>query len=414
MSTNEKVQNQEEVSSEKEEKKSRRKKSSKKTQGQMIQEALGLSPEEIQDIEEKLFMSRFLDYFAEETLDFVYKDRSIEQYLKRLTEKTQKLVEGNEEDKLLKLSYDEKRIEETIHRLKLKAEELALSKGIKTSVDKHLRKLSLIITLPLLGAITVLMFFPIEIWILFPLLCVFCMIPQLLRSSVLKKWLRFKEENKNEVFTENREDIMVLKSFINEILNNIRTKLLELKVPLQYIKFSLYSRDYENLNLINQRTFRGISQFYFTFQYPEGMEPFPVPESLQQYEKAMLPEKKVEKNFIVLTEIKGKDGVITSFIPALKDTLADQINEMLNNSQFSNPTLNIHEIFPAYSKEMGIYCVCGELVKIRDVHVCNWKTQFNYYLIEGKKCKCGERVYAISLMSEDADIPEDLNDIFLG
>ncbi|MFX1493527.1 MAG: hypothetical protein ACFFBZ_04530 [Promethearchaeota archaeon] len=413
MSENEKEKTEEEVSSEKEEKKSKRKKQLKKTQGQMIQEALGIRPEDIQDIEDKLFISRFLDYFVEETLDFIYKDRNIEQYLKRLTDTASKLEMGNEEDKLLKINFEEKKIFELIHSLKARAEELALSKGIKTSVDKRLRNLSLYITAPLLAAIIVLMFIPIDYLFLFPLLCVFCMLPQLLRSSVLKKWLRFKEENKNEVYTQNREDIMILKSFVNDVLNNIRTKLIELKVPLELIKFGLYSRDYENLQLINQRMNRGVSQFFFIFEYPEGMEPFSVPESLKQYQEPLFPEKKYERNFIVLTEMKGEDGIIQTFVPSLKDKFAKEINQMLNDSEFSESPLNFKEIIPDYSKELGIYCTCGELATITNVQICDWKNQFKYYLFQGERCKCGENVYAVSIMDEDAEIPEELKEIFL-
>ncbi|MFW9946024.1 MAG: hypothetical protein ACFFDX_04260 [Candidatus Odinarchaeota archaeon] len=413
MSENEKEKTEEEVSSEKEQKKSKRKKPLKKTQGQMIQEALGIRPEDIQDIEDKLFISRFLDYFVEETLDFIYKDRNIEQYIKRLTDTVSKLEMGNEEDKLLKINFEEKKIFELIYSLKARAEELALSKGIKTSVDKRLRNLSLYITAPLLAAIIVLMFIPIDYLFLFPLLCVFCMLPQLLRSSVLKKWLRFKEENKNEVYTQNREDIMILKSFVNDVLNNIRTKLIELKVPLELIKFGLYSRDYENLQLINQRMMRGVSQFFFIFEYPEGIEPFTVPESLKQYQEPIFPEKKYERNFIVLTEMKGEDGIIQTFVPSLKDKLAKEINQMLNDSEFSESPLNFKEIIPDYSKELGIYCICGELTTITNVQICDWKNQFKYYLFQGERCKCGETVYAVSIMDEDAEIPEELKEIFL-
>ncbi|MFX0146931.1 MAG: hypothetical protein ACFE8E_04180 [Candidatus Hodarchaeota archaeon] len=414
MNENNKNKIEEKETSEKKEKKSKRRKPAKKTQSQMMQEALGLTPDDIQDIEEKLFIARFLDYFAEETLDFIYKDRNLEQYVKRLTDKSDTLEEGNEEDKLLKINYNEKKILETIYKLKIRAEEIALSKGVKSSVDKRLRNLNLIVTLPLLAAITVLMFFPnVDLLFILPILCVFCIIPQLVRSSVYKKWLRFKDENKNEVYTDNREDIMILKSFVNEILNNIRAKLLELKVPLQLIKFGLYSRDYENLRLINQRSFRGVSQFYFAFEYPEGMEPYPIPETLQQYDKSLFPEKKVEKNFIVLTEMKGKDGIIESFIPTLKDTLAEKINQMLNDSEFSEAPQPFNDIIPNYSKEMGIYCLCGELASIRSVQITNWKNQFKFYLFEGKECNCGENFYALSLMYEDVEIPEELKDIFL-
>ena len=67
---------------------------------------------------------------------------------------------------------------------------------------------------------------------------------------------------------------------------------------------------------------------------------------------------------------------------------------------------------PNYSENMAIYCICGEIVEISNIQVCNWKYQFKFYLIEGKKCKCGESVYALSLMDETAEIPEELKDIF--
>ncbi|KKM20771.1 hypothetical protein LCGC14_1642090, partial [marine sediment metagenome] len=39
-------------------------KTNKKTQGQVIQEALGLNPTDIQEVEKKLFIVRFLDFFS--------------------------------------------------------------------------------------------------------------------------------------------------------------------------------------------------------------------------------------------------------------------------------------------------------------------------------------------------------------
>ncbi len=47
-----------------------------KTQSEILQEALGLKPEDIQKVEKKLFIVRFLDYFSEEALDFIYKNKN--------------------------------------------------------------------------------------------------------------------------------------------------------------------------------------------------------------------------------------------------------------------------------------------------------------------------------------------------
>ncbi|MFX1298111.1 MAG: hypothetical protein ACFFD2_25075 [Promethearchaeota archaeon] len=417
MNETEKIKEEEEQQVEQNKKRSRFSRTARKTQGQMIQEALGMNPKDIKDVEEKLFIARFLDYFSEETLDFIYKDRNMEQYLSKIIETINRLDMGDEEDKLLKMSFEEKQVLETIQKVKTKTEELALSKGIKMAADKRLRRLTLYITVPMFIGVFALALIPgLNIYFLLPLLCVFCMLPQFLRSSVLRKWFRFKEENKTEVFTLNREDIVVLKSFAGETLNNIRAKLLELKVPLQLIKFTLHSRDYENLSLINQRSMRGVTQYYYNFEYPEGMESFPIPERLQQFEPQIIPEPKKkeesEKNFIVLTEMKGKNGVIESFIPTLKDHLADKINQMLNDSDFSRTDEDFTKIIPNYSEKEAIYCVCGEMAEIINTQICNWKNKFKYYLFEGMKCDCGEKVYAISLTDENSEIPEELREIF--
>jgi hypothetical protein len=418
MTENEKNRDETQGSSEKPEKRSRRSRPVRKSQSQLIQEALGMKPEDIQDVEDKLFIARFLDYFSEETLDFIFKDRNMEQYIKKIVEKVNGLDKGGEEDKLLKMSFENKNILETIGKLKSNTEELAISKGIKTSADKRLRRLTLYVTVPMFVAVFGLALIPnLDIFFLFPLLCLFCMLPQILRGVVLRKWSRFKEESRNDIFTQNREDIMVIKSFTGETLNNIRTKLLELQVPLQLIKFALYSRDYENLNLLNQRALKGLTQYYFTFQYPEGMEPFPIPTNLQQLQQPQIPEakkkEKAEQNFIVLTEMKGKGGVIESFVPRLKTNLADKINKMLNDSDFNPGTQDFKEIIPNYTEDMAIYCVCGEIAEIINTQICNWKNKFRYYLFEGMRCDCGEKIYALSVMDEETEIPEELKDIFV-
>jgi len=211
---------------------------------------------------------------------------------------------------------------------------------------------------------------------------------------------------------------LVLKSYVGEILANVRSNLLELKVPLELIKFSLFHRDYEDLNVMNQKQIKGLTEYYVSFEYPEGMEPFPIPTNLQQqYNQPIFPKKKKdekpEKNFIVLTEMKGKNGVITGYIPSLKDNLADKINQMLSDSEFSESDLEFKSIIPNYSADLVIYCICGEIVKIETVNVCNWKNKFKFYLFEGRQCKCGDQIYAVSLMEEDDEIPEDLQDVFL-
>ncbi len=398
-------------------------KRSRKTQGQLIQEALGLNEVDIKDIEKKLFIVRFLDFYSEETLQFIFKDNALNQYTKEMTTHFNTLNVVREEDRLLKQGFKSKEILDIINKLKLKAEELAISKGVKNSVDKRLRKLNLLIMLPVFGvilALTILNLLQIipelNIFFLLPVLCIFCMVPQLIRSTVVKKWTAFKEENKHQIYADYKADIMVLKNFTSELLENIRTRLIELRVPLELIKFVLHSRDYESLNLITQKNVRGTMQYVYTFSYPSDVEPFPIPAQLQQYQQPIFPDKKsaekAEKNFIVLMNIKGRDGIINYFEPTLKVKLADQINDMLNNSSFSKAPDDFTTIMPNYSENMAIYCICGEITEVKSVQICNWKDQFNFYLFEGKTCNCGDKVYALSLMDESAEIPEELKEIF--
>ena len=389
----------------------------KVTQGQMIQEALGLSPTDIDEVEKKLFIVRFLDFFSEDILEFIFKGRVMEQNVTRLATYMDALQIEREEEKLLKQSFESKNIINVIENVKNKTEEFAISKGIKNNVNKRLRKLTLFITIPLFALLTVLTFLPSQLYyVFFPILCMVCILPQLIRGRVTKNWSQFKEQNKGEIYEEHREDIMILKSFTGELLNNIRSRLIELEVPLQLIKFTLFSRDYENLNLLSQKSIRGFMQYFYTFEYPQGMEAIPIPEKLQQYQQPLFQKKsteKPEKNFIVLTEMKGTEGIITSFVPTLKDIDAEDINNMLNESEFSKAPNDFKTIIPDYSKTLAIYCICGEPVKIENVQICNWKNKFKYYLFEAKECKCGEKIYAISIMDESAEIPEDLKDIFL-
>ncbi len=406
-----------EIPDNQEEEKKKPEKRVKKTQGQMIQEALGLGPTDIQDVEKKLFIVRFLDYFSEETLDFIFKDSTLNQYNKQITSHIEEFSTKGEEDRLLKQSFESKKIFDTVFRLKNKAEEIATSKGVKGSMDKRLRRLTLYLTAPMFALIIVSFIWTEITMVLLPVLCVFCMAPQLIKGRVVKKWFAFKEENKNQIYTENKADIMVLKNFTGETLDNVRARLLELKVPLQLIKFTLNSRDYENVTLLNQKNIRGTMQYFYTFEYPQGVEPFPIPQQLMQYQQPIIPEKrkpeKLEKNFVVLTEMKGKDGIVNDFVPTLKDNLAEKINDILNNSEFSKSPSDFTAIIPNYSEKMAIFCICGEVVEINVVQICNWKNQFKFYLFEGEPCNCGETVYALSLMDESAELPEELKDIFL-
>lgn len=392
------------------------KKPVKKSQSEIIQEALGLEPGDIQEIEKKLFIARFFDFYSQETLDFIYKDHSIDVYKNEIIKFLDEMENKDEENKLLKRQFEESHLFDIVYALKQKGEQIALSSGIKQPIDKRLRKVSIFVMLPMFAVLIGLTLIPdMSLFLLFPLLCLFCMIPQFVRTSIIKKWYTFKEQHRDQFWQENRDDIMVLKGYTGDVLNNVRNTLLDLRVPLQLIKFVLHSRDYENLNLINQRNVKGTYQYFFTFEYPPGMEPFPIPAALQPEQPLFAEPAKSEpeKNFLILTDLKATNGIIESFVPMLRDNLADKINNVLNECEFSKSPLDFKDIIPKYSKEMGIYCVCGELATISNVQICNWKNEFKFYLFETELCNCGDQLYVLSLMDGSALVPDPVKEIFI-
>ncbi len=121
---------------------------------------------------------------------------------------------------------------------------------------------------------------------------------------------------------------------------------------------------------------------------------------------------KPERNFIVLSEMQSKDGIITNFVPTLKDAFSAKINVLLNECEFLKASIRFKDIIPDYSKDMAIYCVCGEIAEINNVQICNWRNSFKFYLFEANECKCGESIYVLSLMDETAEVPGELSEIF--
>ena len=397
-------------------------KPTKKPQGQNLLESLGLTTKDQEEVEKKLFLVKYFDFISEQTFNLIYKNKFFEKYSKEFTQRVETLGDYLEEDKILKKGFKDKQIIDIIYRLKDRAEKIAADNGVSKPIEKRLQKLNFAIIIPIFGVTIILMILQYAIGIdlmlfAFPLLCVGCFAPNIIKGSLMRKMYNFQEEHKNELYTENREDLIVLKGYIDEILENLRSTLLEKKVPLQIIKFQLLSGDYGSIQVIKQQAMKGMpgqKQNLVCFAYPQGIEPFPIPEQWKQRTPVPGQQKieKLERNFVILSELKAKDGKIESFVPYLKEPLADKINEMLNDCKFVESPDKIEEVFLNYSSDMFIYCTCGEVIEIKNIQISNWKNQFEFYLFVGKQCKCGETIYAISLMDENTEVPKELKEIF--
>jgi len=391
----------------------------KKTQGQLIQEALGLDQEAIGKIEKQLFISKFIDSISEDIFDYIYRDRILEKYLDMLKKNLSELDEGPEA--LTQETYEQKQIEPTIFELKSKAEEVAQENDINRSLNSKLKRNGLIGMLPLCILVILIYIIPPEFtfYLMIPI-CFLCFLPQLLRSRIVQKWNNFKEENKKMFYQENREKIILLKEFVQIVLDNIHKSLLDKKIPLELIKFSLSSSDYKNLKLINEQVLRGgITQFFFTFEYPPGVEPFPIPEIIKEkYMEPVVSGKRTEQvdNFLILKNIKVLNGEIEKFEVELKEDLKNDINTLLNSCKFEKAK-DFSLIMPNYTPETAIHCVCGEIAEFSNVQKCSWsetesEEKFGFYLFESEKCNCGEKIYVLSPMEEKIKIPDKWKKIF--
>ncbi len=391
----------------------------KKTQGELIKEALGLDSELIAKIEKQLFIVKLIDSISEDIFDYIYRDRIVEKYLDTVKKNFSEL--GEESELFLQETYEKNQIETSILNLKSEAEKVAQENDITSSVNSRIRRSSIMTFIPLVVLMILMFIVPpdFSFYLMIPL-CFICFLPQLIRGRIFKRWNDFKEENKKIFYQENREKIIQLKDFVQITLDNIHKILLDKKIPLELIKFSLSSGDYKNLKLINEQRIRGgITQYFFTLEYPPGVEPFPIPKIIRdKYMEPVVSKKKMEgaDNFLILKNIKVSNGEIEQFEVELKENIKNEINSLLNSCEFEKAK-DFSLIMPNYTPETAIHCVCGEIAEFSNVQKCSWsdtesEEKFEFYLFESEKCKCGEKNYVLSPMEENVKIPEKLKKIF--
>ena len=92
----------------------------------------------------------------------------------------------------------------------------------------------------------------------------------------MKKWNVFKEKNKTILREKNNDDMENLHTFIQEIIDDVRDRLLANKVPLQLVNFVLFSKQYHNVKLVREQNINGTITCIYELEYPEGVTPFPL------------------------------------------------------------------------------------------------------------------------------------------
>jgi len=392
-------------------------------------DSLNMSLDLRQVLEKELGLVKVLDYICNDPFDLCFQKNMLTTYDAQLTHPL--LGESNTSEALdpgrerLKSLYHNLAIKDRIESLMEKAETLCISRGIKEPVQKRLSKMSLIT----ITGTMVLYFVLLSIealqaystYILFPLMMVFCFLPQYLRTTIMKKWDAFKKEVKPPYFNENQLEIGEVKSFIQEVMNDARERMLTNRIPLQAVRFILFSKDYANIQVIETQNLRGTLNYIMQFQYEPGMEPFPMPgqpSELVDVQTTIAPPKKDEKDlFIILKSAKfDDDGALVNYdLTFPPQELHSQIDLLLSQSDFQ-PVENPREIIFNFNSNNSIFCDCGDSVKFINMKYCTSKDpkyeNFEFYLAIGETGSCGKTPYVLFASPGVAKIPQILKDLF--
>ncbi len=382
-----------------------------------------------QHIEGELGLARFLDYTINEPFELIYQDKLLEKYKNQLIKP---LFGGNSEEETkdgrhlhLKQDYEELEIEEKYQSTIKEAEKIAKEeKGIKKPYLMNVKNFSM----GIIGAVFVVFLILMALdksgtvqQLYIPIALVMCFFPRIIQKIYLKKWVEIKEELENKLFESKKEDMEDIKIFIQYILDDIRERLLERKLPLQVINFMLLSQDYENVKIVSTQDMRNIKHYILQFKYPEGMQPFEVPDQVKEKMRmqagALSPEEEDDNDeFIVLKNpVFNQEGELVEYeVMHPKPITVEGIEELLNDSEFidvERPEL----VIPNFDSNEKIKCECQEPIQFETMKTSETVFQdqrLEFYLLIGKKCKCGKNPFVVFISPGVPQTPDELVDIF--
>ncbi|MHA1674732.1 MAG: hypothetical protein ACTSYI_14020 [Promethearchaeota archaeon] len=375
-----------------------------------------------QDILEKeLGIIKVYDYAINNSLDLVFQPKLMEKYHDELIAPLLGTVEMNEFPDsgrmFLRDEWERLDVRTKVSGVITHAEEVASTNGIKSSSQKVIGRWSVIIMVASMGLYFLLpTIFPEAntTTIMIPTFLFMCMGPQLVKTLIEKKFAKFKLEYLQSIIDDEQENIQDVRVFIQDIIDDVRDRLISQKVALEKIQFVLFSEGYTNVRFVRtQGGNRGSPlRSIYQFDYPEGMGP---PTS-SQYGKSGIPEDDSNDMFIYLKRSEFDDeGRLATFTAEIPNKDNYKLPEaLLNASEFTEvdePDLVI-EAFANYDK---IKCECGNSIQLYDMKTSHsaLHNDFEFYLMIGKKCsKCGKNPYVLCNSPGNEEIPGGLKQIF--
>lgn len=376
-----------------------------------------------QILDKEIGLIKILDYLSHSALDLIHQEKLMEKYRNEIIRPLIG-VKGEESEYLdggrlfLQEEYEKLNVEKNTDDIINAAEELAAENGITRHVQKTISIYTMVIM-----AVTMVIFIAINTWvpdigsyIMIPLMLVFCIAPQLIRSLMMKKWHAFKNEHDQELNESQSEKVGELKIFIQDLIDDTRDRLISNKVSVKGIQFVLYSKDYDNIVFVHEQQVQAGSgkQFVIRFLGLEGEEQ---EDTISTYGKSGIPEDDENDQFIILKNARFNDESIlteydASFLPRDEDEF---IEALLGGSKF-NDVDNPEYIIPNFKSYNDIKCKCGESILFQGLKTCEsiLHKNYEYYLIIGKKCeKCNTNPFILFNSPGNKEIPSGLSSIFL-
>lgn len=376
-----------------------------------------------QDILEKeLGIIKVYDYAINNSLDLIYQPKLMEKYEQELIrpligdENAPESADGGR--LFIRDEFERLSIKKKVNHIIGHAEEVAKNNGIKMSSQKLIGRVSIIIMVLSMAS-----YFLIggigsqetsSTTYLIPVFLLMCIGPQLAKTLIDRKYNSFKLKHEGTIVEHQHENVQDVRIFIQDVIDDVRDRLISQKVALEKIQFVLFSEGYSNVRFVrNQGGQRGSPlRSIYQFDYPEGMGPA----NVSSYGKSGIPEDDANDLFIYLKSAQyDEEGQLISFREEIPPKSDHKIPEaLLNASEFTeidHPEL----VVPDFENYDQIFCDCGSSVALDDMKTSHsaLHNDFEFYLMIGKKCpQCGKNPFILANSPGNEEIPAGLKRIF--
>jgi hypothetical protein len=379
-------------------------------------------------IKTQLGAIRFLDKIITNPYTFCFEKAFLANYKNEFITKLFTQVQTQDPNNILQKDYEEQKIDSQIDTVIDKAENIAVNKGFKDSPRKKIAKFTFPLTCGLLILYMTLQAYAPDVsgYLMIPIFIALCFLPQILRQRIESKWQNFVKENKDSLENENFEIFLAIRKYNQLLLDDLRELLLINKIPLQVFTFYMDSAQYENMIVKDSMNFRGNVQYVVQFEYPPGIEPFPLPPQMQSLQNQQPNSSQAEQSrspavqesidiFHVLHQPSyNSEGQLLDFTQKLVSfETEDLVHDMLNNSTIKK-IKDAERVIPFFKRNDKLECQCKEklILNVLAYNQVNG-TNFDYYFVESKKCPiCGANNYILFETANNEPKPDQYKKIF--